>query len=274
MVNGYNLPYTAEEIEKLLKNAGVEVFNLSDYGISMSEVLMSGNVKTAQDCTALVYVVTASLGASKTPVLFDSMANVYAVVTAVAPGYQIGGTLFGDMGDYILKADVVIAVDAIYLYTSELSKKGTNGGSTSGAKVLDLTGYGTGETIADAIQRLILEDGGSAEVSGVGSLWEDAAAPGPLAVTFPFDSYTLRSAGTTAIALGDYTIQLCFGAICYHRDLGVVDVSVVINISGADSATVMVNLMKPGPDREDLVAELVPAVIAALPKYNGEVVEQ
>ena len=103
--------------------AGTEVFRLSDYGISMSDVLMSGNVKTAQDCTDLVTAVTAALVAGKVPVLLDSMAGVYAVVTAVAPGYQIGGTLFGDMGDYIIKADVIIAVDAIYLHTQPLSKE-------------------------------------------------------------------------------------------------------------------------------------------------------
>lgn len=155
MANEFTLNFTAEQIDLRLENAGnailhteqeltpeqqeqarknlgisaggggagAEVFFMSDYDISMGAVLMSGNVMTAQDCTALVDAVTASLEAGKTPVLFDSLANVYAVVTAVAPNYQIGGTMFGDMGDYILKADVVIAVDAIYLYTQQLSKE-------------------------------------------------------------------------------------------------------------------------------------------------------
>ena len=119
-----------------------------------------------------------------------------------------------------------------------------NGGAAGDALLttLDLTRYGTGETIADIIQRLILQGGGTAEVSGVGALWEDAAAPGPLAVTFPFDNSTVRTASITTMAVGDYTTQICCGAICYHPNLGVMDVSVVINISGADSATVMVFL--------------------------------
>lgn len=103
--------------------AGVEVFDLADYDISMLSILMSGNVKTEQDCTNLVTAVTDALVAGKVPVLFDGMAGVYAFVNAVVPGVQIGGALFGDFGTYIIKADVVIATDAIYLYTSELPKE-------------------------------------------------------------------------------------------------------------------------------------------------------
>lgn len=153
MANEFTLNFTAEQIDLRLENAGnailhteqeltpeqqeqarknlgisaggagVEVFDLADYGISMLSVLMSGNVKTEQDCTNLVTAVTAALVAGKAPVLLDGMAGVYAFVNAVCPGVQIGGALFGDMGSYIMKADVVIATDAIYLYTSELSKE-------------------------------------------------------------------------------------------------------------------------------------------------------
>ena len=119
----YKLKHTAEEVDELLdkvKSGGMAIFKMSDYGIDMSDILMSGQTVTAHDCTALVADTTKALLENKVPVLYDEGAVSYAVVGAISPYVQISGTLFGDMGSAIIKADVIITKNCIYMFTSEL----------------------------------------------------------------------------------------------------------------------------------------------------------
>ena len=101
-------------------SGGMAIFKMSDYGIDMIDILMSGQTVTAHDCTALVADASKALLENKVPVLYDEGAESYAVVGAISPYVQISGSLFGDMGGAIIKADVVITKNCIYMFTSEL----------------------------------------------------------------------------------------------------------------------------------------------------------
>lgn len=101
-------------------SSGVKIFNLSDYGINMVDILMSGQTVTAHDCKALIIDATKALSENKIPVLYDEGAGCYATINSIAPNAQIAGTLFGSMDDIIIKADVVISLGSIHMFTSEL----------------------------------------------------------------------------------------------------------------------------------------------------------
>lgn len=140
---------------------------------------------------------------------------------------------------------------------------------------LDTYGGGTYETsVGSEIVSLLFQGGGKQEGVEVGNLFSDLTTDGPIKIQFSLpvsDTIMARVTvdGVTAIRVDDQVQELYLTA--QYAGLGVV-ASVAAYISA--SGTVMVNLIMPGPDREGLVAELVPAVIAALPKYTGEVVEQ
>ena len=140
---------------------------------------------------------------------------------------------------------------------------------------LDTYGGGTYETsVGFQIISLLFNGGGKQEGVEVGSLFSDLTTDSPIKIQFSLpviDTIMARVTvdGVTSIRVDDQVQELYLTA--QYAGLGVV-ASVAAYISA--DGTVMVNLIMPSPDREELVAELVPAVIAALPKYTGEVVEQ
>lgn len=140
---------------------------------------------------------------------------------------------------------------------------------------LDTYGGGTYETsVGFQIISLLFNGGGEQDGVEVGSLFSDLTTDRPIKIQFSLpvsDTIMARITvdGVTTVRIDDQVVELYLTA--QYAALGVV-ASALAYITA--SGTVRVSLIMPGPDREELVAELVPAVIAALPKYNGEVVEQ
>lgn len=101
-------------------------------------------------------------------------------------------------------------------------------------KIIDLTKYGEGTTIADAIAALVASGGGFETVSGSSAFWEAAATDSPVKVTYPFGNYIVETSSVTVLKTGASIAEVCFASPVYMPGTGAVVVNVMLYTGGGN----------------------------------------